>query len=605
MWHFRHFRHSLTAAAAPGALLAALLLAPARPAQAVPPQDPVEELRRDLRYQPGSDAQAIKYREDILTKRIDALTTLADLRRALALTEWKFVATEFDEVSRVDAQARQKVGEKFRKGVKAVIARGDALARIAVADMLGEMGAEIRSLTPKDNAGFGRSMTPELIQLTKDRDPSVRAAAARALGKIFPDPKTAAKEFKRLLDSGGDEQHLGAAQGLVNMIQTVAALQKTGRAQTGVEATGADVLDASRWVIEVAPPGMTYSNPRVRELTLDAVQRSLQAFREQIPEPFETKEFAPPDRQITPQERKKIVAARERVREINEQMDPIVKGVRKLARPLVQVLEDSDPAVRLAARKALESVGEARLRLKRLESSVPALPGEKGVKGAAAPLLLVSQKGQEEIDDLSKAVEPGLLVIARGVSDPDPRIRLAAVEFLESLEDAAAPAVPVLVSALSDPNRFVRWAAGRAFAKMGPVRVGVVVPALACLLRDSDVDVAKQAANTLESYADDAAPAVPALAQAAALADPEVRVAAMNALSAVGKAAAPAVPALVTALGHRDAEVRKTAAETLGKIGPNARDAVSALRVALRDDNPTVRRAASDAILSILTPAVK
>jgi HEAT repeat protein len=244
----------------------------------------------------------------------------------------------------------------------------------------------------------------------------------------------------------------------------------------------------------------------------------------------------------------------------------------------------------------LEAIGEARLRMRRYADSVPQLPDE----GAAAQK---AEAGREDL--LAQALEQGLLVIGRGLREPDAKTRLATVEFLETLEDAAAPAVPVLVEALEDRNRFVRWAAARAFSKIGPVRLPLVVPALASLLRDPDVDVAKQAAVTLGSYGDGSAAAVPALAQAAELADPEVRVDSMRALGGMSPAvAAPAVPALVTALTNRDADVRRTAAETLGRIGPRARSAVPPLRVALRDENPNVRRAASDAILSILAPVV-
>jgi HEAT repeat protein len=577
-------------------------LAPSLSAQTAPPTDPVEELRRDLR-QPidPTNKAALKHRKELLEKHIDSLKTLSDLRRALAITPgWRDMPGQPPEIREIDEAARKAIGEKFKKGANAVIKTGGVDARVALADMLGEMGPEIRSLIPEDTAGFGRAMAPELVELTRDKTPAVRAAAAQALGKVFPVPETAAKALKEVLESGTAEERRGAAQGLVNLIQVVSALEKTGRSQTGVEAKGPDVLEAARRIIEVAKPGLTYSDPRVRALTLDAVLKSLNAFREQIKEP--DPKLPPTGRPLSPFERKVIDEARAAVDAEQKLYQPVVKAILAQRQPLARLMDDPDPKVRLEARKALEAVGDARLRIRRLVASVAAFPAQ----GVAAPLVPAAQKVEEGKEDwLAEALKPGLNIVARGLRDPDPKIRLVTVEFLESLEDAAEPAVPVLVEALGDKNRFVRWAAARAFSKIGPDQLGVV-PGLASLLRDPDVDVAKQAATTLGGYADKAAAAVPALAQAAALADPEVRVASMTALGGMPPAAAAAaVPALVTALTNRDAEVRRVAAETLGKLGPRARDAVPPLRVAVRDDNPNVRRAASDAILSILAPVAK
>jgi HEAT repeat protein len=609
MWHFRHIRHALTAAAAPCAVLTTLLLTPALPAQTTPRTDPVEELRRELRQPTDpSNNNALDYRQKTLKERLATLKTLSELRRALALTEWQDMPGRPLAIQKIDEDGRQAIAAKFKKGVDAVIKTGDADARLALAEMLAETGA-IRGLLrdPRGDpikTGFGRAMTPELIQLTTDRDPVVRAAAARSLGKVFPEPKAAAEAIKKVLESGSTQERRGAAEGLVNMIQVVSALQKTGQILgIGVEAKGEDVVDAARWILWAAGPGLAYSDPRVRELTLDAVLKSLQAFREQVPEPFDPSKLPPSDRPLTPRERKELKAAHDLVQDEQNSYAPLVAAARKLAEPLAALLNDPAPRVRLEARRVLETVGEARLRMLRRAGSVPALPAEGA---AAAPLRPVAQKAAEGKEDpLAAAIEPGLHIIARGLRDPEAKIRLATVEFLETLEDAARPAVPLLVEALADSNRFVRWAAARAFSKIGPdpKRLGIVVPGLASLLRDPDVDVAKQAAMTLGSYGDAAAAAVPALAQTAALADPEVRVASMNALGGFSPAkAAAAVPALIAALTDRDAEVRKTAAETLGKVGPRARDAVPPLRVALRDENANVRRAASDAILSILAP---
>src|SRR5262249_55877899 len=117
MWHFRHTRHALGAVA----VLLGLTLA----ARAVPPVDPVEELRLDLRAKVGESEAALKYREARLRKDIAALRTLSDLRRALALTEWrdrdKESGARDPDVGVIDRKIRTLVGLRFIAGVKAVV----------------------------------------------------------------------------------------------------------------------------------------------------------------------------------------------------------------------------------------------------------------------------------------------------------------------------------------------------------------------------------------------------------------------------------------------------------------------------------------------------
>src|SRR5262249_40992206 len=129
--------------------------------------------------------------------------------------------------------------------LEGVAAKGDTVSRLAVAQMLGEMGTSIRALDAADLAGFGRSLTPSLVKLTTDPDLVVRAAAARALGKINPVPDVAVGALKKLLASDVPEARRAAAEGLLSMVQVVAQIQKKGRAQTGVEASRNDVVETS------------------------------------------------------------------------------------------------------------------------------------------------------------------------------------------------------------------------------------------------------------------------------------------------------------------------------------------------------------------------
>src|SRR5207244_3656332 len=108
-----HLRHALTSGAALTTVAAALFFLPARPATAVPPADPVEELRQALPFQIGDEKNeaALDYRRDTLEKRVNALKTLSDLRRALSLTEWKDMLGSPARIRQIDSAARKKVGD--------------------------------------------------------------------------------------------------------------------------------------------------------------------------------------------------------------------------------------------------------------------------------------------------------------------------------------------------------------------------------------------------------------------------------------------------------------------------------------------------------------
>src|SRR5206468_4030118 len=103
---------------------------------------------------------------------------------------------------------------------------------------------------------------------------------------------------------------------------------------------------------------------------------------------------------------------------------------------------------------------------------------------------------------------PALTALLR---EPDPRLRLAALDVIESLGPDAAQTAPAVTAALRDCNRFVRWAAARALNRMSPTGAAAAMPGLVRLLADPDLDVDLAAAATLERYGPDARTALPAL----------------------------------------------------------------------------------------------
>jgi HEAT repeat protein len=582
------------------------LLVTASPARA----DPVEDLRQALgAFELGQEFNqtALNYREETLKKYVAALKTLGDLRRALALTEWKDGPGSPVNVQRIDHRARAEVADRFAKGTQAIVAHGGATSRLAVARMLADMGVSVRALLRKektldldkkeievlvpDRHGFARGLTPQMVQLTRDQHPAVRAAAARALGKTNPNPDQAATALRKLLEGDGVEQRRAAAAALLEMVQVVARLQKRGQAQTGVEAFPGDVIEISKEVVPAAGVALRDPDVGVRRTALAALRQAATTFGELVPEPIDPAKFPPPGRAWTQQELTNRRKEAGKVEADEKLFAPLVTALASQGQGLANLLGDPDTQVRLEARRALEMLGNARLRLRRYATSVPEPPG--------AAVNQVAQK--EKADPLGKALRPAAAKVAQSLGDPSVAVRRAAVEFLETLAEDARPAVGALSQALADPDRFVRWAAARTLGRVGPHRTDLSVPRLAHLVGDPDLDVSKEAADTLAGYGAEARAAVPALARATAVGDAEMRVKAIATLGTLGpEVAASSVPALITALANPDARVRREAAKSLGRFGAAARPAVDALRRALNDEDPEVRGAASDAVLSIL-----
>ncbi|MCI0458128.1 MAG: HEAT repeat domain-containing protein [Gemmataceae bacterium] len=606
MSHPRYIRLLPTGWARPGTVVAGLLalLLGAGSAQAV---DPVEELAKTL-----ADSQVglerfpagLKFREEALKKRIDALRTLADLRRALLLTEWKDGGIAALEVDRA---ARAEVGERFQKGVEAIVARGSTTNKLAVARMLAEMGVSVRALVRiekyfdkatnkeresfvQDQFGFGRSLTPALVRLTNEKVPAIRSAAAQALGKTNPAPDQGVAALKKMVESDSTEQRRAAAEAMLDMVREITKLQKRGQAQTGVEASPQDVIDVSKEVVSGARAGLTAPDVPVRRTSLATIRQAATTFGELIPEPYAPTKFPAPGRPWTEAERKAYLKEAGTVEGNLKMYAPMVQALAAEGKGIAPSLNHPDAQVRLETRRALEMIGNARQRLQRYVDSLPSPPG--------VAVTQASQKGKG--DPLLEALQPALQEMARSLQDPRVEVRRAGVEFLETLGEDAKPAVPALAQALADRDRFVRWAAARTLGRIGTHRADLTVPGLASLVSDPDLEVSKEAADTLGGFGAEAKGAVPALIRATGVGDAEMRVKAITTLGTLGaEVASPAVPALIAALGHPDERVRREAARSLGKFGAAARPARDALRRALDDPDAEARAAASDALLSI------
>jgi hypothetical protein len=214
-----------------------LLLAPAAVRA-----DAVEDLRRAIKL--GTDASPISldYRRTNLEKKTAQLRTLGDLRRALALEEWKEAANP--AISQIHTDLRKSIGDRYKKALDDVIQNGNATMRLAEANAIAEMGPTVRATSKEDYGGFARGLTSEITQLAKDKDLAVRQEGLRALGNIYPIPQDAASVFESVLAQDSGMPKRIAADGLGQLIRVASFLQKQAGTTSGVIAGVSDVIDA-------------------------------------------------------------------------------------------------------------------------------------------------------------------------------------------------------------------------------------------------------------------------------------------------------------------------------------------------------------------------
>lgn len=556
--------------------------------------DPVEDLKQALQLrlldQTDPTPEVLAHRRSLLAQRVQALRTTGDLRRALKLDEWKDEPTAniSAELRGIDADMRRQVGNKLAKALTEVARKGDATARLAVANVLAEMGPDVRAVEPDDPGGFARSLTSVVVALAADKDLGVRQEALRALGSIHPPIAAAVPVFARVLTQDAPGPRRLAAEGLMQLIKVAARLQKSGR--SNLNASLQEVLDTSRAAVGAAGAGMKDPDPVVRRNAAAVLETAAQALLDTAPQPFAAKDFPPPGRSLSERETKELLDKQRDVRERIKEAAPLFVACREYAAPLAAALRDPDPDVRLQAAFSLERLAGARLRYRNFQASLPevGLPKEVGDPLAAgdplAPIL-------GNLQDFAPLLEQS-----------DVQLRRALLYFLESLDAQAVPLVGALTARLADEDRFVRWAAARTLANLPAEKVLASVPALGRLLADPDLSVRLAGAKALEKLGPQAREAVPFLAAAIGRGDVESRVAAMQTLTAIGPAAQTAVPQVTEVLSHADPRVRAQAALTLGNLGAPARAAVPALRRALGDPQAEVRINAGDALLNILAP---
>src|SRR5262245_53545982 len=259
MWHFRQSWCHRLGLAGVLVLAGALSAAP----------DPVEELRQVLR----SEAATAEQREKTLKGLIDRLRGMGDLRRALMLSEWKETVPRPPAIAEADAAARAQIAQRFVKQVEAVVAdlefkddqerKRKATARLAVANMIAEMGPNVAGLKAEEIGGFTRTLAKSMKKLAEDARAGQKAAsqavrweALRALGRINADPDIAVPELKSALKDPDLGARRVAADSLGQMVRVVDYLRKPGRKEMRVHAGPRDVVAVASRVVDASREGL-------------------------------------------------------------------------------------------------------------------------------------------------------------------------------------------------------------------------------------------------------------------------------------------------------------------------------------------------------------
>jgi HEAT repeat protein len=499
-----------------------------------------------------------------------------------------------------------------------------------------------------------RDLTGEVRRLTGDAEPQVQVAAVRALSNLERNSVDLVATLKPLLTSEQTSvvTRRATAEALGHMLEVNTMQMDKSRPQP--------FLEGVEQVLPVAVLGLADSDSEVRLASLETCQRAalilddlasdkLAMERRPVFRPAMAavdralpainrvaRDRVPELRVIACHVLETMVLAAQKIRHVHEQPLPPPLPEPSQSPALPGKEGDKNKGVSLPSsrngRHASTSrpsqwaagSGEARRSLplpppvpRGDDAAMPAVTLERPVKLPSQPRPASSEVRPaafvaRQIDELpppapvNAGLQGTLKTMIADLSDPDYRVRLAAVDVLETLGERAEPAIPALVNALGDHNKFVRWASARTLGRLSPRRPSEVVPGVARLLNDrEDPSVRITAAYALEQYGPDAKAAVPHLAHVINRGDKDYIIAILHTIQGIGTDAAPALPNVAWVLRDRaqPTSVRVEAAQTLGRFGALAKDQLPTLRdLMVNDPNEAVRNAASTAVLGVDRP---
>lgn len=331
---------------------------------------------------------------------------------------------------------------------------------------------------------------------------------------------------------------------------------------------------------------------------------------------------------VAPKSRSTIVALARLLRDENENVRAqAAESLRQLgprAAPalaaLTRALRDESKFVRWHAAEAIRTIGEPNSRTaKALEKLLSDEDAE--VRSAAARALVVVSPDAvssiaESLDSDDELVRAGAVqalgemgdseqayqAVVRGLQDPSPLVRAAAVRCLDVFLPVRPQSAQMLRAAMGDSAVEVRRVAVEVAGQLGP-DARPFLQDLIGFLEDPDMELRSWSALALAGLGREA---VPALLKALSSRRQETAACALHALEDMGPPMVTAadLPSLKKTLRHKDPSIRAWSARAIGSLGAFAKSAVMPLAEAAQDAHAEVQLWAIRALAS-MGPAAK
>jgi filamentous hemagglutinin family protein len=396
------------------------------------------------------------------------------------------------------------------------------ISRARAVNELGEIGAYLSAAVPvliealvtdddrvarlaarvlDDADGFARDVVPALGRATRDPDDQVVRSAAVALGDLGAYATPALPVLDDTLGHADIAARFNAAEGIAKvdaeMRQTTLALariagegetldrlelalgQDRSPFRTRAVGTLAAVSDETRDAVAATLPSLAAVDPAERAAAVGRLGELDRIGGAALPVLIQA---------VALPESRDLRAA------LGSRSDAGMPLDEASLRPLLQALNDRDPAVRRAAAVALERLAAT---ASRSRAELASLPREDPIVRRFAG------RAETTLAGFAPVVLPALEPAA---GDEDPQVRGSAVTAIGHLGGDAEMTVPLLVEALAGAKSDLHRPAARALGRIG-AEPEAAVPALADRLFDPDPRVACEAARALGLFADAARPA--------------------------------------------------------------------------------------------------
>jgi len=442
---------------------------------------------------------------------------------------------------------------------------GEAQARIAAIDQLGEEGAEIEGAVAA------------LVAQLDDESPEIRAHAARALGEIGPPAKEAAEPLAQLIFGENAMVRREATRAYRDIrpgpevsIPLFARLFEEAEPEVRVH-----VMDALAEAGKAAVPAMVRAlqSPEVAYWACLVLHEIGPEAAGAVPALCEVARTD--DR---PDVRREAVLALAAIGPNAAAAVPVLTGL----------LKEEAPGLTGAVVYALGSIGRA---AKSAEPKVIAIAEAEDASPFLKTVCLWTRARMNPSDDeLVREVIPDLVA---ALAAPEQQLREAAAQALLDLEPPREIVKPEIDKVLAKGDPAVLETMLSALATLGEKAVPRAIEAV------EDPETRLRAAALIRRIGPAAKEAVPALAEALSDEDPIVRSEVLFALGAIGPDAAEAVPQITKALDDEEVKVAYAACYALGQIGPSAMEAKPALHEAMESEDEFLPMAAAWAVAQI------